>query len=477
VNTPPPGPLDETSARQVLMLRAFEDGADDPSWTADDRHWATRAARASPGVPADPARFVAERARHAMQRLRPRDATLARWLDARFAVRAWLPAALALGLAAGALVDQIGAGQRINLLAPPIWLLVLWNLLVYAVVALQLLTPARRGRGLRQRLAALWMPRQAGSTPLQRHLVDWMQQAAPLNAARAALLLHGAAAALALGVMAGLYLRGLVLDYRVGWQSTFLEPATVHRLLALLLAPAAAVTGLAVPGADAVAALRVGATAEAQGPAAVWLHLYAGTLALFVVVPRALLAAAAAWRQQWLSRHWPLPWHEPYFQGLLRLAEGRPTRVWLLPHAAAPDAAALQGLRALVAAAAGPETPLQVAEPVGLGNEDDAARVKPPAGTTLVLVLCDLASTPEAEAQGLLLATLVRDAPGVPCLLVVDEAAFQSRFAQLPQRLAQRRQAWQQLADAHQLPLLALDLSQPAPSAAASALLRRLLGL
>ncbi len=471
----PPAPADETAARQVLLLRAVEEAGDSALWTADDRAWATRLARETAG--SDPARFVATRAAHAMQRLRARDATLQRGLDHQPGVGPWLLLAMALGLAAGVVVDQIGPAQRINLLAPPIWLLVAWNLLVYAAIATQALLPWKPLPGLRRRLAALWAPRRTAAGALHTHALDWARLSAPLNSARAALLLHAAAAALALGVVAGLYLRGLVLDYRAGWQSTFLTPAQVHAVLDLGLAPAQALTGLSLPDVDALAALRVSAASQAQGAAAPWLHLYAATLALFVIGPRLLLAAAAGGRVVWRSRRFTLPWSEPYFQALQRQATGRAPRAWALPHAGAIDAAAALSLQSLLTAAVGPDLQLRLGDPVGLGHEDDAARCTPPADTTLVLVLVDLASTPEAEAQGRLLATLAAAAPTCQRLLLVDEAAFVTRFGALPQRLQDRRQAWQHLADTQGVGLLLTDLSQPAPTPQRVDPLRRCLGL
>ena len=52
------------------------------------------------------------------------------------------------------------------------------------------------------------------------------------------LLMHALAAALALGLIGGMYLRGLVFDVRAGWQSTFLDAGSVHAFLATALAPA-----------------------------------------------------------------------------------------------------------------------------------------------------------------------------------------------------------------------------------------------
>jgi hypothetical protein len=448
VKPAPPLLFDEARARQVLLLRAFEAG-DAPPWTAADRDWATRVARASLSADAPPSRFIAERAHHAMQRLAARDAGVRAVLGARFAWGPWTVAALCAGLVAGLAIDQIGPAQRINLLAPPIWVLVAWNLVVYGLLIVQALAPGMAARGLRALLQRLWRPRLRKSGPLPRFAADWMTATAPLDAARAAWLLHLAAAALAAGVVASLYLRGLVLDYRAGWESTFLGAETVHRLLQAGLAPASALTGIAVPDAAALAAQQVLPAKPAAAPAAPWLHLYAATLAIFVIAPRLLLALWALARMGWLRRRVAVAVDEPYVQQLLQLAEGRSAAVWLLPHAAPlPAALALVVQQELATLTAG-RGRLQLAEPLPYGAEDDAARCTPPPGTTVVLVAVDLAATPETEVHGRLLDTLAARAPGARRVLLADESAFAARMAQAPERLHERRQAWRQLADAH----------------------------
>ncbi len=171
----------------------------------------------------------------------------------------------------------------------------------------------------------------------------------------AALLLHLAAAALALGLVAGLYLRGLVLDFRAGWQSTFLDAATVRAVLATLLAPAVALTGIAVPDAAALEALRVGPDRAATAAAAPWIHLYAAMLAAVrgaaaagpggVVGARARggcrAAVAAAGRR-------------PISSACCANTAAARRRVQVLPHGAAPTPQAALGLRALLAQVLGP---------------------------------------------------------------------------------------------------------------------------
>src|SRR5690242_13866465 len=82
--------------------------------TGDAPAWATRAARQDLGEGAPSERFVAVRARHALERLLPRDAAARRWLARRTWRAAW-PVAAALGaFVLGMAVDHIGAGQRVD---------------------------------------------------------------------------------------------------------------------------------------------------------------------------------------------------------------------------------------------------------------------------------------------------------------------------------------------------------------------------
>ncbi len=451
--------MHEDAARRVLMLQAFETaGSDSPLWTAEDRAWATRLARETGATTARPAQALDQRARHALERLAPRDAAVPKRLGLRMWHTAWVPFVLGLAFAAGIAVDAIGGTQRINLLAPPVWVVILWNLVVY----LGLLVPRPAApRGLRALLARRLAGGSGGSAPLRAYGTAWAQASLPLAAARAAVLLHVAAAALALGLVAGLYVRGLVLDYRAGWESTFLDPAAVRAALAGLLWPATTVTGLSVPDVAGIEALRLTPGTAATASAAEWIHLYAAMLALFVIAPRAVLALVASSRAAWRARHISLPLQDPYFQRLLRDLQDARAVVQVLPHGAAPSPQATLALREWLAAACGEGLQLRLAEPTPYGQEERATAAEP--GTTLRVLLVDLGSTPEDDTQGRLLATLKAqpEAPGAALLVLADEAAFRRRFAQLPERLAERRAAWQAFAARHGAGYLGLDLEHP----------------
>ncbi|HEY4066827.1 MAG TPA: DUF2868 domain-containing protein, partial [Burkholderiaceae bacterium] len=280
---------------------------------------------------------------------------------------------------------------------------------------------------------------------LQGFAAEWLRVSAPLSAARAATLLHAAAAALGLGLIAGLYLRGLVLDYRAGWESTFLSAVNAHAVLKTLLAPALALSGLTMPDATAFAAMReVHGAAEAGAPAAPWIHLLALTLALVVVLPRTVLAALGALRAQWLARRIALPLQTPYFQALARARQGEVASVFVLPYASTPGEPTQVALRKLIAKALGDNAQLEFGATLAFGAEDDAAAMpRPPAGTTLGVALFDLAATPELENQGRVARELAR---AVPTIVLIDETAFARRFKADAARLAQRRDAWRVLA-------------------------------
>ena len=346
----------------------------------------------------------------------------------------WLAVAVpALGFVLGVSADHLGASQRINILAPPLLALLVWNLAVYLGLVLTALgSPARRSRGW----AAL-LVRRSGVPE-------------PADLARATAVLHAAAAALALGALLSLYLRGLAFEYRAGWDSTFLDAAAVQRLLAVVLGPAAWLSGLALPDADELARLRY-----SEGPgenAARWIHLQAITLAGVVLLPRTLLAVWSWRRAQSLA------------QARERNAVGIPVAVWPYSHHASADA--LRGLLRLLRHTLGPATTTHVAPVVPLGGEDQLAALPWPAPQEKrgqpALVLFHLAATPERENHGAFIDALSHRC-GAPPWVLVDESAFKQRFsgADGAQRLQQRRAAWRALAQAHGCVAVCVDLLQP----------------
>ena len=453
--------VNENAARNVLLVRAFETGEVSPQvWSEDDRVWASRAAAEVVGAGGSRDEFLARRAALAVERLGSRHRGIARGLRA-LEWRPWvgwaiIAAAFVLGLA----TDAIGPEKRINVLAFPLLGLLAWNIAVYALLAV------RAGAGLARspahalgpiaRLVARGGHAVAGdATPAARETGvaaalavfarDWTQATARLVTARVARVLHVAAAVFAIGALAGLYSRGLVLEYRAGWESTFLGPEQGHWLLSLVLGPASALTGIELPRAARFAEMRFG---ESDGVnAAPWIHLYAATVALVVLLPRTLLALGARLAEHRLSTRFPMRLEDAYFQRLLRGFRGEAAPVRVVPYGYAPSPRATLALNTLVGRVLGPQSVLDVAPSVPFGGEDAIpADSVPAAQFALAVVLFAMTATPEPENHGAFVAAIAGRLPGeTPLVVVVDESAFAQRFADDTQRRKERRNAWRRM--------------------------------
>jgi hypothetical protein len=198
----------------------------------------------------------------------------------------------------------------------------LWNLSMYVLVALD---AARSlvGRASRVRAGALATGRpavQASGRPLggfQRGAGRGARTSSAWSGSAPARLRApcgcSMCAAGGIGLIAGLYLRGCA-DYRAGWESTFLDAGQVRALVGVLYGPASALTGIAIPDPERLAALRFEGDRGGES-AARWIHLLAATTVLFVVLPRLLLALGATFSLWRRSRTASLaPGLVPYFR-------------------------------------------------------------------------------------------------------------------------------------------------------------------
>ncbi|MGD9941718.1 MAG: DUF2868 domain-containing protein [Burkholderiaceae bacterium] len=477
--------MTEDDARHALLVRACETPPGHTQWRDEDRAWASRAAAEVVGEHASTDAFIARRARLASERLTARDAGLRRALRA-VQWRPWVGWLLALiAFAAGIGGNAIDTSQRINVLAPPLLALLAWNLVVYLFIALRAAARLIRGpdaptspRGSLTRLLAraahaVAAPAReaADAAPAARFTVDWARAAARLNTLRVARMLHLAAFALAAGALAGLYLRGLVLEYRAGWQSTFLSAETVRSLLTAVLGPAAQLTAFTLPDAARLEAMRFpGSSGE---PAAPWIHLYAITVAALILLPRLLLALLDGLLEHRLAQRFPLPPGDPYFAALTRSYRGDSAAVQVVPYNHHPSPQAGVALRELLGAVYGPSVQLGIAAGVDYGSEDHARQAGAgQAVPALLIAWFSSMATPEADAQGAFLDALTHSAAAAaPLLVMVDESAFVARFgehdATAQRRREERRQSWQRWLDARGLRPWFVDLEHGDPAVAA----------
>jgi hypothetical protein len=300
---------------------------------------------------------------------------------------------------------------------------------------------------------------------LEQFAVDWTALSWRLTHARLSRAVHLAAAAFALGAILSLYARGLMTQYAAGWESTFLDAGQVHALLSWLFAPARLVFPIQGFSLEDVQALRFVREPSAAGGAR-WVHLYAATLFLFVVLPRVVLAAWTGWRARRLAARFPIDLRLPYFH---RLADGAgladgPALLRVVPYSYTLDERRDAGLNAIAQRLFGTQARVMLRPPVAYGDEDSATLADQAAqdGTTVTAALFNLAATPERENHGVFLARLLRQAPGA--LVLLDESSLVERSggaAAAQARMAERAALWRQFCDHHGARTILVDLLDP----------------
>ncbi len=240
----------------------------------------------------------------------------------------------------GVASNLLGPTAEIHVVRNPVFLLVLWNLGVYTCLLLFRFLPRQRlstgaadlSSGSKEQAILIDRVARAGSkfTPswplrfvmprlwrffqcltvgfgepkaygevLSRFNSNWLQVGAPLSTARWRVSLHVGALMIAIGAIGGMYCRGLFYDYRVSWASTFItREQSVEWLVKVVFGPSLFVSKML--GLDLAQQISVARLFTAEGDAAEgWIHLFAITVVLGIVIPRTLLAL---WQWQKISR-------------------------------------------------------------------------------------------------------------------------------------------------------------------------------
>ncbi|MBX3654592.1 MAG: DUF3482 domain-containing protein [Ramlibacter sp.] len=413
--------LEEAQARRVVLAQAIETTDLQGRWvTPAERDAidlqaveAARAAQAADGtVPVAPA--LHRRAELVLAAAGARQSGVAA-LQRTASWPRWLPWALPLAaLVLGVATDRVANPHRVDLLSLPLLGLVVWNLLMYAVLAAAALRARMRPAAPQAASAPLaglrhWLQDARASLPRWRRdtaarswaevaaafTLRWQALTAPLAAQRLKLVLHLSAAAWGAGVALSLLLRGTVVAYRAGWESTFLDAQQVHAVLSLLFMPVVALFSLDSLTVQDIARMQfdVAGSGMADGGRR-WALLYVGLLGLMVVLPRLILSGLAAWRARRLSRRVGLDLGDPYFQRLIDQLIPAQLRVAVLAHRD-EDRAALLRVLWPQAAHRPPADAVLLRTPTG-----DALRLAPPAEADVLLQVLGQAADLEAAPAG-----------------------------------------------------------------------------
>jgi hypothetical protein len=397
---------------------------------------------------------------------------------------------LVLALAVGVSLSALDGSRRINILAFPLVGLIAWNLFVY--VALIVTWVRARGRApsgfwfahfyerwIAGRIESLMRHSTRYNVPLttglRRFAGEWGALSQPMLFLRAKRLMHFAAALVAIGLIVGLYIRGIALRYEAGWESTFLGPQSAYALIAMLYGPASLLSGISYGSAGEISELRWTATGGG-GEAATWIHLIAVTAVLYIVLPR-LVAAGAATIDLWrLARRIPLPAPLLGYARALVIGVGSGTvgeTASVVPYAYEPKTASIAGLESLLGATLGANLKIRMGDPVKYGDEGAVATRLAATTATWHVILMTLAATPEVENHGAFLQAwrdwLVKNATSAPLLIVIDEGPYAARMRgemALEQRLQERRKLWREFVAGYGLRAVFADLIQIKPGAA-----------
>jgi len=476
--------MNENIARDVVMVRAIETTDQKKEILSDDdRLYASRSARElahwqASGKHAEVTGddFLQQRSDLILKRLAERNPAFAGFARRRYGLQALAWALPVLALLLGVGLDRITDPHRVDLLSAPLLLILAWNVLVYLGLLVSLCIPSRSlgwprdGMVRRLSVGKLALPRKMPpvlATALLSFMGEWAQLSAKLTAARLNRTIHLSAALFAVGAVASLYARGLLAQYGAGWESTFLDASQVHGLLSFLFAPAIFVFNLQGFTLAELEALRFPQTTAAEGGAR-WVHLYAATIFLVVVLPRMLLALAYHWRASRLATHFPLDLDHPYFRRLnetIGVATGGMLRV--LPYSFTVDEPRHQGLVQLAIMAFGEQGRMMLRPSSAYGEEAheilrEVDLTDPTVNITAALF--NITATPEKENHGAFLDYLVKTSPrGIAVLL--DESSYVERMGDHPDdrvRLNERVALWQQFCHFHHTRATVVNLLNPA---------------
>lgn len=338
-------PMKQETAARVVLVRAVEETL--PERIAPETLFEAHIAA---GDPTEGKPWIVRRADYLIHH------PLAAYGELLHRVEATLPSAwwlIGVATVLGLISNYLGPSAKIHVIWNPIVILIAWNVLVYVALAIgsmlhhselatePMTTHRARDRPsntikphrLVERLilapALSWLlgltagaeqspPQATGFEAVGRRFAAlWWPIARPAFRLWLRRTLHLSAIGIAIGAIVGMYVQGLFFAYDVIWRSTFVQdPALVASILRFLLGPAAFVLGRQLPQAEDVIRLL---TVEGD-PAAPWIHLYAVSALLFVVIPRTVLAVAASRRLSGAGGAVKLSLDDEYYIELLRKA-------------------------------------------------------------------------------------------------------------------------------------------------------------
>ena len=461
--------LTESQAQQITLIRVLEQTHDNGGiWSGGDAKEATRATQELLGTNASFNQFIARRADWALDKIRKCsenptiDLRTTRWPT----VIGWLVVALAFLI--GFLTDHLATDRRVNLVEFPLVGLMAWNLVIYLGIIFRwlvsLVTSGSKHGGLLTDIIGKWRLQRVFSKCVENSHVwidqfkkEWIVFSASLNQARFEFVFHAGAMFFALGALASLYVRGFFKEYRAGWESTFFSADSIHAIVSIVLAPGAFLLKMDIPNVQHIASLQVpGSPGEIARD---WIHLYAGSILICIIVPRFFLALAnslSSWRKR---NSFPLPINGTYFTALRMIRQGGNAVVLAMPFRYELTNQIKHNLSKLLEHLHGLAVEISIQQPVFMGDniEDWKITLRSDAHIA-VFAIFNLTATAESDTHGKLLERILNDVDGgTPVIPVVDTGTYADHKSD---RFYQRCNQWRNVFDKIRCKPLFLDLTK-----------------
>ncbi len=357
-----------------------------------------------------------------------------------------------IALIAGWWLAALGQEREINLLALPLIAILAWNA---AIMLLSLFHGLRHQQDhtpppwLEKLLVRVMGNHHAEKDP--RAGIRFRELAWPVMLHRISFQLrawlHIGAAILVIGSTGGMYAHGWSREYRAIWESSLLNENSTRVFFNALFAPASRITGSAIP-LDQLPDMRrrTDLPAKKSGEALPWIHLYAATLGLFVIVPRILLAMLEQYRAGRVVSHSlrSSDWLD-YVGNLRASVEGDGAPASVLVHGLVIDEAARDRWRRM-AYARWRDVGLVDCHSIPVGEETEFIAAWKPTASRLMVVF-NLSVTPETEVQRSLVEGLLAKTSAT-LLFALDDTEMKKRsagFSDAAQRLTARTDLWKRM--------------------------------
>lgn len=467
----------EKDALDVLAAQVLEQSASIEDWSKSEAAKATSDAK-NLCASSDPQKWLPVRARLAASRMKEKG------LEARLShprLSAMLPALAVICTAAyllGVFSDKFATnGSQLNLLSPPLVLLAVWNIFMYAVIAVSKLPwiGSKMRLPLRGSLLSLVekirIPGLKNAQAKKSYLTAAFRLLRPKHEAQIAGIFHVASIFFLIGIVSSILVRGVGTNYQVGWESTWLagSPEAVRSILDVVYGsiPSGIFGFPPIPGVEEIASMNFKTEYSPPADAAQWIARLLIVLSSIVAVPRIFLAACAYFKIKRLKGRTKYPVEGAYLMHLIsdeEVEERTLHPAFVFTDLEHPDLQSKIALLfkersiqfdSLTILRASPWDEVQAVEA-------DLSKARKSAVCSF---LVDASSTPEEEVHGRFL-DLMKTLEPESLHLIADMSKIASRFGRQSPAYSSRASLWENFAASRGIYFIKSELGSEEESAA-----------